>query len=114
MAEKFFSERNLRFTLYDVHDVASLCGAAYYADHGKETFEILLDTAKRIATEHLYPYYTEMDRNPPRFEDGRIIVHPSVGEYLRVAGEGDGSTRSFRTIWEASRYPRPCSSPASS
>ena len=41
MAEKFFSERNLRFTLYDVHDVASLAGSAYYADHGRETFDIL-------------------------------------------------------------------------
>ncbi len=88
MAQKFFSERNLRFTLYDVHDVASLCGTAYYADHGKETFDILLDTAKRIATDHMYPYYTEMDKKPPRFEDGRILVHPSVGEYLRIAGEG--------------------------
>ncbi|MGV7930693.1 MAG: acyl-CoA dehydrogenase [Spirochaetota bacterium] len=88
MAEKFFSERNLRFTLYDVHDVASLAGSAYYADHGRETFDILLDTARKIATEHLYPFYTEMDRNPPRFENGGIRVHPSVRDYLRIAGEG--------------------------
>ncbi len=88
MAEKFFSERNLRFTLYDVHDVASLAGSAYYADHGRETFDILLDTAKKIATGHLYPYYTEMDRNPPRFIDGGITVHPAVRDFLRISGEG--------------------------
>jgi len=33
------------------------------------------------------PTYKEMDDDPARFEDGKIYVHPAIGEAIKLAGE---------------------------
>src|SRR4030042_2169814 len=88
MAKKFFSERDLKFQLYEVADVESLTAYPFFSDHSRDTFDMIIDTAKNIAMENMYPYFTEMDRNPPRYVDGKILVHSSVREYMKIAGEG--------------------------
>ena len=42
MAEKFISERNLKFLLYEVFDTPSLTRYPYYADHSRESFDMAL------------------------------------------------------------------------
>ena len=39
---KFISERNLKFLLYNVHDVESLISIPYFEDHDREGFDIML------------------------------------------------------------------------
>ncbi len=84
---KFISERNLKFLLYNVHDVESLISIPFFEDHDKEGFDIMLDMAMRMANDQLYPFFQEMDRQPPELVDGQIKVHPSVKDYIATYAE---------------------------
>lgn len=88
MAERYFSERNLKFLLYEVFDAESLTAYPYFEEHSCENFDLVIDTAAKMAQMILRPYFEEMDRNPPRLENGRIKVHPSVRMFLEACGEG--------------------------
>ncbi len=88
MAERFVSERNLRFLLYEIFHAESLTQYPYYQDHGRETFDLVLDTAMKLARELLKPVLKEMDQHPPRLVDGRVLVHPVVRRIMKECGEG--------------------------
>ena len=88
MAQKFISERNLKFLLYEVFDVTSLLQYPYYEDHGKETFDMILETALKIGMDLLNPAFEEMDRNPPDLVDDEVKVHPVVRTFMKECGEG--------------------------
>ena len=88
MAEKFFSEKNLKFMLYDVHGIESLPGYERFSDYNRASFDMILDTARNIAVNFMYPLNTEMDANPPVYTGKTIKVNPAVREYLKTAGDG--------------------------
>ncbi|MEW6262394.1 MAG: acyl-CoA dehydrogenase [Thermodesulfobacteriota bacterium] len=88
MAEKFFSERNLKFLLHEVHQAQDLTGFAYFAEHSRESFDLVLDTAARLARDVLKPAHREMDQKPPVFENGRVKVHPLVRPLMKECGAG--------------------------
>jgi len=88
MAEKFVSERNLRFLLYDVFDIDSLTQYPYYQEHNREIFDMVLDTAMKIGRDLLRPYLQDMDKNPPQYVDGQVKVHPAIKPFLKECGEG--------------------------
>ena len=76
-----FRDEDVSFLLYDVLDVESLTKLPYFADHGRETFEPYLASVARFAREVAYPTYRAMDQSPPKFEGGRVYVHPLVKEH---------------------------------
>ena len=88
MAKKFYSEKNLKFTLYDVHKVETLLTHERFSDYNKESFDMILDTAKTIGVNFMYPLYSEMDKNPPEYTGSTIKVNPAVRQYMATAGEG--------------------------
>lgn len=88
MAEKFYSEKNLKFTLYDVHGIENLVEHERFSDYNRESFDIILDTAKNIAAGFMYPLFSEMDKNPPEYTGTTIKVNPAVREYMGISGEG--------------------------
>jgi butyryl-CoA dehydrogenase len=88
MAKKFYSEKNLKFTLYDVHKVETLLTHERFSDYNKESFDMILDTAKTIGVNFMYPLYSEMDKNPPEYTGTTIKVNPAVRQYMATAGEG--------------------------
>jgi butyryl-CoA dehydrogenase len=88
MTDKFISERNLKFLLYDVFDAASLTQYPYYEEHNREIFDMVLETAMKIGKDLLRPNLEEMDKNPPEFVDGEVKVHPSMKAFLKECGEG--------------------------
>jgi butyryl-CoA dehydrogenase len=88
MEDKFVSERNLRFLLYEVFDTASLTQHAHYEVHSKEVFDMVVETALRLARGLLRPHMRDLDQNPPELIDGRIKVHHSVKSLMREWGEG--------------------------
>ncbi len=95
MAERFLSERNLRFMLYEVLDAESLTRYDYFGEHNRESFEMILTTAMKMATEMLHPYFREMDKNPPVYENGAVHVNPSVKAFMRECGEGGWISAAF-------------------
>lgn len=71
------------FLLYDVLDAESLCQLDAYEHHSKETFDMFLDSVRRLARQDLLPTYKAMDEEPPEFRDGRIVTHPALPNLWR-------------------------------
>lgn len=88
MSEKFVSERNLRFLLYEVFDASSLLEYKRYAEHSREVFDMIFETALKLGRDLFKPTFREMDKNQPEFVEGRVKVHPKVKEIMRICGEG--------------------------
>ncbi|MCB2188963.1 MAG: acyl-CoA dehydrogenase [Deltaproteobacteria bacterium] len=88
MANKFVSERNLKFLLHEVHRAEELCQLPFFADHDREGFDLMLDTALRISEQLLFPAFRELDQNPPALVDGQVRVRPMVRQFLEQCGEG--------------------------
>ncbi|MFL5451465.1 MAG: acyl-CoA dehydrogenase [Myxococcales bacterium] len=80
MPNPLFSDREVSFQLYEVHGAGDLCKLPVFADHGRETFDLFLASARKIAREVLFPAYRPMDAEPPRLENGRVRVHPAMKE----------------------------------
>ena len=88
MGTKFASVRNLEFLLYEVFDATSLTQYPYYADHSRDMFDMVLDTAMRIGSDMLYPHLREMDKTPPELDGDHVKVHPFLKIFLKECGEG--------------------------
>ena len=88
MAAKFVSMRNLHFLLYEVMQAQRLAEWPRFGEYDRESFDMMLDTAHRLSSELLFPDLRTLDQEPPRFEDGKVLVHPMVRQFLAQAGEG--------------------------
>ncbi|NLT19903.1 MAG: acyl-CoA dehydrogenase [Syntrophomonadaceae bacterium] len=88
MAQQFFSRRNLQFMLYEVLQAEDLCNYEYFQDHSRDTFELIIDTVSKLATDVMYPVFQDMDSNPPVYADGIARVHPIVRNYMQECGAG--------------------------
>jgi len=95
MGDKFVSERNLKFLLYEVFDAVSLTRYPYYADHSRESFDMALETALKIGKNLLKPKLQEMDKTASEFVGGRVKVHPLVRTFMKECGEGGWIAASF-------------------
>jgi butyryl-CoA dehydrogenase len=84
----FYSKENLKFTLNDVLNVKQLCEKPYFSSHTAESFDMIIEAADALSTNHLRPILIEMDRNPPHIENGRIKVHPKMRALMLMFGEG--------------------------
>jgi len=60
------SDRDVQFQLHEVADALSLCRLPAFAEHGAETFELFLRSARGLARNLLFPAYRTMDLDPPR------------------------------------------------
>ncbi len=78
MANPLVSDREVEFVLYEVLDVERLCALPHFEDHSRDTFDLVLASARRLARDVLYPAYKPMDEAPPVFEDGGVRVHPRM------------------------------------
>ena len=88
MSANFVSERNLKFLLYDMFDTLSLTRHAHYGEHGRQTFDMILDATIKLAKDLCLPTLEEMDEHPPVLEDGKVKVHPQVRRFMHECGEG--------------------------
>lgn len=82
MTNPLLDDREVEFQLHEVLDVTRLCRLPYFAEHDRETFDLVVASARRLARDVLYPAYRPMDQEPPRLEDGRVRVHPRMKELL--------------------------------
>jgi len=87
MAKEYLSMRNLRFLLHEVLNVEQLTKYERFSDHSKEMFDIMLDTAKQLSDNLLFPFYTEMDEKKPVMVDGVVRVHPQIKTIMKELGE---------------------------
>ncbi len=81
------SRQDLEFLLFDMLSVDDLCERPRYAEHNRETFLAVLDTAERIATDKFAPHAHEADENEPRFDGTRVVMIAQVKEAVRAFAE---------------------------
>ncbi len=85
--ELLMSRRDLEFQLYEWLDVGTLTKASRYADHGRETYDAVLDACERLANEKFAPHYQKADRIEPQFDGERVTVIDEIGPALRAFAE---------------------------
>lgn len=97
MAEQYVSLDNLKFLLYNVHDLEALFKHEHFQDYNRESIDMMLDAAKDYADKELFPCFEEMDRMGCELEDGSVKVHPQIFKVLSDLGESGwiNATRSF-------------------
>ena len=106
MASKLFSERNLKFLLYEVFDVEALTQYDTYKDYDAKTFSMVLKAAMELAQGLLWPIFQEMDQNPPEFVEDQIKVHPSIKKFLEECGQGGWIGPRIPIEWGGQQLPQ--------
>jgi len=76
MANALLSDELVAFLLDDVIQLDRVLALPAFAGHSRETCDLFLGAARRLAREILFPAYGEMNRELPRFEGGRVQLHP--------------------------------------
>jgi len=71
-------DRDVELILDELLDLGRLLGLPHFADHDRETCELVIGSARELAREQLYPAYRALDAEPPRLVDGRVLVHPRM------------------------------------
>lgn len=87
MAPPLIDPRDLEFALWRVLDAEQLTRYDRFADHGRETFEAVIETARRIAEEKFRPHAAKADANEPVLENGKVVLIPEIGEAVRAFAE---------------------------
>jgi len=95
MPVRIINRRDLDFVLYELLDAGALTQRERYRDHSRETFDAVIETAHRIATEQFAPHARAADENEPRFEDGRVVMIPEVKLALEAFREAGFISASF-------------------
>ncbi len=72
------NDKDLEFLLYDVFDAEQLCELDYFKDHDRTTFDGVIETSKRIATEYFLPHNAKADANEPTFDGEQVKTIPEV------------------------------------
>ena len=78
MPAPLLNERDLDFMLYEFLDSESMCARERYRDHNRESFDAAITTAKQLAEKYFLPIRGKVDRNEPRFENGRVEMLPEI------------------------------------
>jgi len=75
--QSILNERELEFLLYELMDTEELLSRDRYAEHSREIFDEILNTAKKISEKHFANHNVEGDQNEPAF-DGQHVT--TIGE----------------------------------
>src|SRR5690349_21771709 len=71
-------DRTVAFLVFEVLDAEALCTLPYFAEHSRETFELFLQAAARLARDDVLPTYKPMDEQPAAFDGERVHAHPCM------------------------------------
>jgi alkylation response protein AidB-like acyl-CoA dehydrogenase len=78
------SREDLDFMLFDWLDAEALTARPRYADHGRETFNAVLDLAQRIGDEYFAPANRPADLKEAHLEQGKVVIAAEAVEAVRA------------------------------
>lgn len=76
--DKLINRRDLDFLLYEVLQIDGLTEKERYAEHDRETFDAVINTAQKLALEHFATHAAELDEHEPEYDNGRVRIIPQV------------------------------------
>ena len=71
---EIISRRDIDFLLYEMLDVEKLCDREYFAEHGRDVFGPMLDTAEDIAQDHFAACAELGDRKMAEVVSGKVSM----------------------------------------
>ena len=77
---KLINSKDLDFLLYDVFKTEQLTELPLYQDHDRATFDGVITTADKIATDYFLPHNAKADSNEPQFDGQSVTTIPEVKE----------------------------------
>ncbi|MDT0594364.1 acyl-CoA dehydrogenase [Glaciecola petra] len=77
-ADTLIHDFELPFQLYDVLDAEALCKHDKFSEHSVETFDAVLDTAQKMATNLFLPHNHIADKNEPQFDGHKVSMIDDV------------------------------------
>ena len=77
-ADTLINDFELPFQLYDLLDTESLCHHEKFAEHNRETFDAVLDTANKMASNLFLPHNHIADKNEPQFDGKKVSMIDDV------------------------------------
>jgi len=81
---ELLSQRDIEFLLYEWLDVESLLTRPRFSDHDRTSFDAIIDTARRIATERFLPIRRHCDLHQPEFDGERVNLPEAIGVAVRA------------------------------
>ncbi len=88
MANKLIDIDDLNFVLYDQLQIETLCQAEKFADHSKETFDMIIDAAEKMAVNDFAPVNSEADSIGCSWKDGIVSVPQPMHGPFKMYCEG--------------------------
>lgn len=88
MENKCVDVRDTRFVLYEQLRIEDLCAAERFQDHSRETFDMILDTAEKLAVNEFAPVNSEGDAVGCVWENGAVKAPPAFHAPFQKYCEG--------------------------
>jgi alkylation response protein AidB-like acyl-CoA dehydrogenase len=90
MSAKIVDMRDVRFVLYEVLKVEQLLQSERYASHSRETFDMALDAAYKLAADVFWPAYQKMDQVGAKYDPKtrKTTVPEAMHAIWKAAKEG--------------------------
>lgn len=87
MTNQYVDIENLKYLLFEVHQVENILKKDRFKDYDKTAIDIFIDSVKSFSDTALFPFIKDMDEKPSYFKDGKINIHPQFENILKSAGE---------------------------
>lgn len=88
MAELLVDSMDQKFVLFEQLRIGEFSDSEMYSDFDKDVYNMVLDEAKRIATNEMMPTNTEADSQGVTFKDGHVYVPESFHKLWALWNEG--------------------------
>lgn len=79
---QLINTQDLNFLLYDFLKVESLLQFPHYAEHNRETFDAVIETAEKLAEKYFLPHNAKADENEPEFDGHEVKIIPEVKQAI--------------------------------
>jgi hypothetical protein len=88
MASLILDERDQLFVLNEMFEVEKLCEAPRYADFSRETFDMIMTEAQKLANDVILPTLAEGDKEGCRLVNGQVHVPACFHKAYKLFCEG--------------------------
>lgn len=88
MTDLLVDLRDTKFLLYDVLNIEGLCQSEKFSDHSRETFEMVLKAAEKLAVNDFAPINSEGDSVGCTWREGKVHTPPSFHVPFRKYCDG--------------------------
>ena len=88
MANLLVDERDVKFVLHEQLKIEELCRVEKFSEYSRETFDMVIDAAQKLAENQLWPINAEGDRIGVKLEDGQAKVPESFHKAYQYFREG--------------------------